>query len=67
MATKTIVQVLCDMPHPEDVEGFAVTITTPEGTWDLDVCADHAGPLLDLVSVGRRQGRTRRRVGADVQ
>lgn len=61
MATKTIVLTLCDFPHEEDTEGFPVTVTSPDGTWDVDVCPTHAAPLLDIVAAGRIQKRNHTR------
>lgn len=67
MATKTITRVLCDMPHDEDVDALPITVTTPDGTWDVDLCPDHAAEyLMPVLTEGRAQRRTRRaRVPSD--
>ena len=64
MAQVTITRTLCDMPHDTDdvPDGFPVVITTPDGTWDVDLCAVHAAHfLMGPISAGRPQRRTRKR------
>jgi hypothetical protein len=55
---------VCDLPHDEgdDVAAFPVTITTPDGTWSVDVCAAHAEHFLfAVIGAGRAERRTRAR------
>ena len=58
MAQVTITRTLCDMPHDDDEipDAFPVVITTPDGTWDVDLCAVHAAHfLMGPISAGRAQ------------
>jgi hypothetical protein len=51
------------MPHDDEVDGaIAVTITTPDGAWDIDVCPDHAAHfLMPVITAGRSQRKMRTR------
>lgn len=67
MATITRMIITCDMPHDDETDAMSVTVTTPDGTWDVDLCPDHAAQhLMPVIAAGRRQPRrTRRLVAVD--
>jgi hypothetical protein len=61
MTTSTITLTICDMPHDDEVDGaMTVTVSTPDGTWDVDVCPDHGAKfLMPVITAGRQQRRAR--------
>ncbi len=70
MAQKTVVTVVCDLPHDGEVEGRETVAFSFDGTaYEIDVCTSHAKELHDkfgeytdsarkVSSTGRRR-RTR--------
>lgn len=62
MAQRVTTVVICDLPHDEEVDGaLPVSLTTPDGTWTLDVCTDHAAEyLMPLVSAAHKTPRRAR-------
>lgn len=71
MATQTIVYLICDLPHNDDADAATdvehVKVTTSAGTFDVDVCRQHARHFIDpLIGSGVRAKRQRRtRADAD--
>ena len=74
MAQKTVVTVVCDLPHDGETGGNETVSFAFEGTsYEIDVCSAHAKELHDTFgpyagqarrisgagAVGRRRGRTR--------
>lgn len=62
MATRVQTITTCDMPHDDEVtDAMPVTVTTPDGTWEVDVCPDHAARhLMPVIASARRVGRAPR-------
>lgn len=63
MASQRIVRTICDMDHDPagpPVDGMPVTITTPDGTWSVDLCPDHGAVLLPLVAAAPVHVKARR-------
>jgi Lsr2 len=49
MAHKTVVTVVCDLPHDGEVEGDETVSFAVDGTaYDIDVCSAHAKELHDV-------------------
>ena len=48
MAQKTVVTVVCDLPHDGEVEGTETVSFAFDGTaYEIDVCATHAKELRE--------------------
>ena len=48
MAQKTVVTVVCDLPHDGEIEGSeTVSFSFDGSSYDIDVCASHAKELHD--------------------
>jgi Lsr2 len=46
MAQKTVVTVVCDLPHNQETEGSETVSFSFDGTsYEIDVCADHGADL----------------------
>ena len=51
MAQKTVVTVVCDLPHDDEVEGRETVAFSFDGTaYEIDVCTSHAKELHDRFS-----------------
>ena len=51
MAQKTVVTVVCDLPHDDEVEGRETVAFSFDGTsYEIDVCTSHAKELHDKFS-----------------
>ena len=51
MAQKTVVTVVCDLPHDDEVEGRETVAFSFDGTaYEIDVCPSHAKELHDRFS-----------------
>ena len=64
MTRRTVVLVLCDMPHEEETPGETISIVTPSATVEIDLCREHVAQVLQpVLQVGRqvRKARTRKR------
>jgi hypothetical protein len=70
MAQKTVVTVVCDLPHDGEIEGNETVSFAFDGTaYEIDVCSAHAKELNDLfggytsharrVSAATRRRKTR--------
>jgi hypothetical protein len=72
MAQKTVVTVVCDLPHDGEIEGNETVSFAFDGTsYEIDVCSAHAKELQDnfgpyaehgrrIIGAGsRRRGRAR--------
>jgi hypothetical protein len=73
MAQKTVVTVVCDLPHDGEIAGNETVSFAFDGTsYEIDVCSAHAKELQDsfgpyaengrrigAAAGGRRRGRTR--------
>jgi hypothetical protein len=70
MAQKTVVTVVCDLPHDDEAEGRETVAFSFDGTaYEIDVCTSHAKELHDKfgeytdnarkVSAAGRRRRTR--------
>lgn len=82
MAQKTVVTVLCDLPHDSEVAGTeSISFAVDGNSYQIDLCAPHSEEFGDKVGVfadharrvmgaGRRRksrpGQSRRR-GADIR
>jgi len=50
MAQKTVVTVLCDLPHDKDVEGTeSITFTIDGSVFEIDLCAPHSKDFREKV------------------
>jgi hypothetical protein len=50
MAQKTVVTVLCDLPHDKDVEGTeSITFSLEGSVFEIDLCASHSKEFRDKV------------------
>jgi hypothetical protein len=62
MAQKTVVTVVCDLPHDDEVEGSETVSFAFDGTgYEIDVCAKHAKDLRE--KFGRYVEHARRVAG----
>ena len=62
MAQKTVVTVVCDLPHDGEVEGTETVSFAFDGTsYEIDVCATHAKDLRE--KFGKYVERARRVAG----
>src|SRR5262250_1876090 len=62
MAQKTVVAVVCDLPHDGEVEGTETVSFAFDGTaYEIDVCATHAKDLRE--KFGKYVEHTRRVTG----
>jgi hypothetical protein len=62
MAQKTVVTVVCDLPHDGEIEGNETVSFAFEGTsYEIDVCSAHAKELQDTFGPYAEHGR---RIGA---
>jgi hypothetical protein len=70
MVQKTVVTVVCDLPHDGEIEGNeTVSFAVDSSAYEIDVCTAHAKELHDIfsgyieharrVSVGPRRRKTR--------
>jgi Lsr2 len=51
MAQKTVVTVVCDLPHDGEVDGNeTVSFSFDGAAYEIDVCSAHAKELTDLIS-----------------
>ncbi len=51
MAQKTVVTVVCDLPHDGEIEGNETVSFSFDGSaYEIDVCSAHAKELHDLFS-----------------
>lgn len=39
-------------PCPDEAQNYV--ITTPVDSWEVDLCARHAAPLMDIMGLGRK-------------
>ena len=50
MAQKTVVTVVCDLPHDDEVEGKETVSFSFDGSaYEIDVCSKHAKELREKV------------------
>jgi len=66
MAQRTVVTVLCDLPHDNEVEGTeSVSFSIDGNAYEIDLCAPHGQEIREKVGVfadhGRRVTGSRRR------
>jgi hypothetical protein len=70
MVQKTVVTVVCDLPHDGEIEGSeTVSFSVDSSAYEIDVCSAHAKELHDIfsgyieharrVSVGARRRKAR--------
>ncbi|HUB37538.1 MAG TPA: Lsr2 family protein [Streptosporangiaceae bacterium] len=70
MVQKTVVTVVCDLPHDGEIEGNeTVSFSVDSSAYEIDVCSAHAKELHDIfsgyieharrVSVGARRRKAR--------
>jgi nucleoid-associated protein Lsr2 len=58
MAQRTVVTVLCDLPHDNDVEGTETVSFAIDGhTYEIDLCAPHGREIREKVEVFTNHGR----------
>ena len=63
MVQKTVVTVVCDLPHDGEIEGNeTVSFSVDSSAYEIDVCSAHAKELHDIFSgyIDARQARQRR-------
>jgi Lsr2 len=67
MVQKTVVTVVCDLPHDGEIEGSeTVSFSVDSSAYEIDVCAAHAKELHDIFNgfiahARRASGASRRR------
>jgi hypothetical protein len=65
MAQKTVVTVVCDLPHDGEIEGNETVSFAFDGTaYEIDVCSAHAKELQDTFGPYAEHGRRISAAGA---
>jgi hypothetical protein len=58
MAQRTVVTVLCDLPHDNEVEGTeSISFTIDGHAYEIDLCAPHGKEIREKVGVFANHGR----------
>jgi hypothetical protein len=58
MAQRTVVTVLCDLPHDNEAEGTeSVSFSIDGHSYEIDLCAVHGNEIREKVSVFAEHGR----------
>ncbi len=64
MAQRTVVTVVCDLPHEDEVEGKETVSFSIDGTaFEIDLCTTHAKELHDKFSVYADHARKTSAIG----
>jgi len=58
MAQRTVVTVLCDLPHDNEVEGTeSISFSIDGYTYEIDLCAPHAKEIREKTGIFADHGR----------